>query len=102
MAFNLIEVSVNSIANAHGNDTEDIIPVIPNIYPNGQNLSADYNGFTGSEILDNNCEPEPVANIHTSKIVCTDEADLPNGSVTKPISATTASDWVKATQAVNL
>ncbi|MCA9359573.1 hypothetical protein KC850_00870 [Candidatus Kaiserbacteria bacterium] len=93
--FNLIEVSVNSIANAHGNDTEDIIPVIPNIYPNGQNLSADYNGFTGSEILDNNCEPEPVANIHTSKIVCTDEADLPNGSVTKPISATTASDWVE-------
>jgi hypothetical protein len=53
--FNSIEVSVNSIANAHGNDTQDIIPMIPNIYPNGQNLVTNYNGSTGAEVLTDNC-----------------------------------------------
>lgn len=40
-------------------------------------------------------EPEPVANLHTTKIVCTDEADLPNWGTGGPnINENTAIDWI--------
>lgn len=53
--FNAINVSINSIVKAHGDDTEDIIPVIPELYPDGQNLDTDYNGATGAEVLAAGC-----------------------------------------------
>ena len=41
-------------------------------------------------------EPEPVVNLHAAKIVCTDEADLPNGDVESPVTVDTAADWLEA------
>jgi hypothetical protein len=39
-------------------------------------------------------EPEPIVSLHTAKIVCTDEADLPNGDIESPITADTATNWL--------
>ena len=56
-----LNISINAIVgnepNQNGNDghTEhaaDIIPVIPTILPNGQNLDTVYNGLTGQQILE--------------------------------------------------
>lgn len=88
--FNSIEVSVNSIENAHGDDTEDIIPVIAGIYPTGQNLDTLYAGFTGAEVLANDCVvPQPV-----SQCIDVKQNLLTNGSFEEP-EVTSSSLWQK-------
>ncbi len=89
----------------HGGHGDDIIPVTEG-FPNGQNLATVYTqwgGMTGQQILDANCNvPEPEeedsVTVQATKIICEDEADLPNwgNDGFGPITATTASDWVAA------
>ncbi len=59
--FNLINVAKSSIGNAHGSEginDGDIIPSFDDYV--GQNLEEDYNGATGAEVLEADCEvPEP-------------------------------------------
>jgi len=86
--FNAINVSVNSIQNAHGDDTEDIIPVIPGIYPTGQNLDTLYGSATGAEVLANDCVvPMPPSNCNYVNL-------LTNGSFEEP-EVTNSSKWQK-------
>ncbi len=51
--FNAIEVAVDGL-NGHGSDADDIIPAIGDF--GGQNLATYYNGATGQEVLDADCE----------------------------------------------
>ncbi|MBP6881020.1 MAG: DUF4114 domain-containing protein [Candidatus Pacebacteria bacterium] len=67
--FELLNVSVNSVGNAHGaqgvNDG-DIIPVLENY--GGQNLDVLYGDMTGAEVLANDCvveDPQPVVQDNT-------------------------------------
>lgn len=55
--------------------------------PNGDGYDLD-----AITIIDGSCSD--FATIHTSKIVCTDETDLPNGDITRPVTEETASDWI--------
>lgn len=50
-------------------------------------------------ILDDSCADEPKSfEIVATKIVCEDEADLPNGGLAKPINANTAADFLAGNQ----
>lgn len=85
----------------HSGHEGDIIPVTEG-FPQGQNLATVYpqfGGLTGQQILNNDCEvPEPAktVTVNAAKIICTDEAELPNwGNGGPDITSTTAADWVK-------
>jgi hypothetical protein len=60
------------------------------VYKDGQG-----NDLTGAKYtLKQPATAPEVVNVYAAKIVCTDEADLPNGNIIRPISSTTAALWV--------
>ncbi len=59
--FELLNVAKSSIGNAHGSqgvNDGDIIPAFDEY--DGQNLEEDYNGASGAEVLENDCEIPPL------------------------------------------
>ncbi|MCA9360917.1 hypothetical protein KC730_03435, partial [Candidatus Kaiserbacteria bacterium] len=74
---------------------EFFIPTVPAVQTQQFAVAIQVPGIKPQVYTLKSVTPEPVANIHTSKIVCTDEADLPNWvSAPSTITETTATDWL--------
>ncbi len=95
--YEALEISVNALS-GHDGHAMDIIPPFPDY--SGQNWNEE-----GQAIWENNCvvpstdpgdgEDPEVATIIAQKIICNDEADLPNwGAGGADITSTTATDYV--------
>lgn len=91
--WNLLDITCDS------GDWQDAAPAVTINLAVGDDVTCT---FTNRPSQD---EPDPVATIVATKIVCTDEADLPNdatGSQLAPITSTTAEDWVAAHESCSL
>ncbi len=106
-----ISVSVNAILNGegHAGHTQDIIPPFDGFV--GLNTDATSTAILNNSCVDPNAPPpgddeddddddsDDMIALHTQKIVCDDESDLPNwgaGDVVSSIGTTTAADWLAA------